>query len=218
MTPRRLVLAAWLLALLHTSALASESIEWDRAFRTTTAPTQVHFRARYMDALGALHRLEVWRDADRRLRRRTDDRLDLYVERAADGEYRYWLVDHARAIVLSGDRTSLYRIGSFSDWAGLAHVLSPPRNRYLVRRSLRAAEATPHGPCLWYDLEVASHVPHRVCWSEALGLPFMIETMAGASQFRIEELDSQDISSGVFSLSSNGYLRIDADRDGKLDD
>ena len=121
----RLAAGACLLALLPAPALAREGLDWDQAFPTAAAPAQVHFLARYTDALGAPHRLEVWRDGDRRLRRRTDDRLDLHVEKGADGEHRYQLVDHARAVVVSVDRTTLYRIGSFSDWVGLAHVLSP---------------------------------------------------------------------------------------------
>src|SRR5262249_16402954 len=74
--------------------------EWKTAFPTGAAPSQVHFRAVYRDGFDRAHELEVWRQADVRLRRRTDDSLDLYVEKAGSGEYEYRLVDHNRNILI----------------------------------------------------------------------------------------------------------------------
>src|SRR5947209_7092130 len=95
---------------------------WQTAFpREAVTKQSIYFRARYVDASGVEHRQEVWREASSRLRRVTDDWLDLIVERDVDGEYQYRLADRERHIMVLADRTSLYRAGIFSDWEGLAY-------------------------------------------------------------------------------------------------
>ena len=141
-------LVAGLLCLLGAALVRAEDVisQWDAAFPTRDAPQQVYFRAGYHDDVGRTHRLEVWREADLRLRRRTDEAIDLYVEKSGSGEYEYRLIDHDRKILIRADRTTLYRIGVFSDWIGLAHVLKVPRGGYRVTEAARQSPAP--GPFL----------------------------------------------------------------------
>ncbi len=211
--------AAWagLLWLLPTPPLQAEvSLTWDEVFRTSAAPDNVYFRADYLDGVGKGHRLQVWREADRRLRRKTDERLDLHVERNDEGEYGYRLVDHARGIVIRTDRTMLYRIGIFSDWRGLAHVLDRPRETYAIAHVERDIASTPHGSCSWYRLETGSPPRvSRVCWSAEWGVPLAIEALTNQGQwarrFTIEEIRIIQPDARNFDVPQDGLLQVDVD-------
>ena len=66
---------------------------------------------------GQAHRLEVWRDGDVHLKRRTDDRVEIVVLRpAGDTEWKMTVLDLKRRIRTDVDRTNLIRIGRFGDW------------------------------------------------------------------------------------------------------
>jgi len=82
---------------------------WEAAFPIATAPTHVHFHARYLDGRGAPHTLEVWRDGEQRLKRKSDAAIDLYAEQKAGGEIDFHIVDHLRGIVLRANRGALPR-------------------------------------------------------------------------------------------------------------
>ena len=97
---------------------AAASVRWERLFSADGAPA-LHAKARYRDAGGNEHRLELWRTA-RALRRDTDARLSLIVERRQGGADEYHVVQHAggdadgvpgRAYDVSRDQ--LNRMGSF---------------------------------------------------------------------------------------------------------
>jgi len=219
-------LTAGLLCLLSAAAVRAEhaSSQWEAAFPTRNAPRQVYFRAGYRDELGRTHRLEVWREADLRLRRRTDEAIDLYVEKSRSGEYEYRLIDHDRKLLIHADRATLYRVGIFSDWIGLAHVLNIPRSGYRVTQAARQSPASLRGECVWKRRELLMPVPDtsEICWSSAWGLPLEIgdnsDNDGWKSRFWIQEARTFAPAAEIFSVSREGLVEIDADPDGEISD
>jgi hypothetical protein len=202
-------------ALASAACFAAETTQtWQTAFaRDAIAEQSVYFHARYFDASGIEHRQEVWREGSTRLRRVTDDRLDLIVERDADGEYQYRLADRERHIMVLADRTSLYRAGIFSDWEGLAFALSEPRAEHELIAQ-RASEQTAAGSCSLTMVMVKAPVESasRICWSNEWGLPLSIQTRRGddwLTQFAITEVRAFQPSDAVFQVDPAGYVEID---------
>jgi hypothetical protein len=211
--------SAALFCLLQTPTPRAETspLEWSEVFSTKSAPENVYFRARYLDHAGKSHRLQVWRQADLHLRRRTDDRLDLYLDKDASGNYGYRLVDYTRKIIISTDRANLYRMGILSDWSGLAHVLNFPRGNYTITPQ-GEARTTRDAKCIWYQLETAaSRSASQVCWSDQWGLPVTIQARTNdgewAAQFVIEEIHTFPPGPGTFDVPGNNFLQINANPD-----
>lgn len=154
---------------------AGPVLTWEQAFPLAAAAPRVHFTARYRDAADREHALEVWRDGTRFLHRRTDAQLDLYAapKDAAQREVSYRLIDHVHRSVYDVDRSNLYRIGVFSDWAALAHVLDRPKGAYSVRATTAPAGLALAG-CRWRVIEPRAGAASRVCWSARWGLPLAI--------------------------------------------
>jgi len=219
-------LVAGLLCVLCIAMVRAEdaSSRWEAAFPTRNAPQQVYFRAGYHDDFGRTHRLEVWREADLRLRRRTDEAIDLYVEKSQSGEYEYRLIDHDRKLLIRADRTTLYRVGIFSDWIGLAHVLKVPRGGYRVTAATRQSPASRRGECVWKRLERLMPVSSttEVCWSSAWGLPLEIgapsEKDGWESRFSVQEVGTFAPNPEIFALAREGLVEIDAGPDAEVSD
>lgn len=115
-------------------ALAKEPT-FANVFSTKGEPTTLHYDAVF-EAKDGEHRLEVWRDGDRRLKRRTDESVETYVFRkAGDPEFRMSILDRKRRIHTVIDRTNLYRIGNFTDWFDLAHGLRHPKGEYKLAKA-----------------------------------------------------------------------------------
>jgi hypothetical protein len=214
-----LVVSLASLCLLPTPISQAEtlSLEWGKVFATASAPENVYFRARYLDQTGKSHQLQVWRQGDLHLRRRTDDRLDLYVDKNADGNYSYRLMDYTRQVVISTDRTNLFRMGIISDWFGLAHMLNLPGGNYTI--TPRQETATMQNKCTWYQLEIAaSKSASQICWSDHWGLPLTIQARMNdgkwTTQFTIEEIHTFHPAPGTFDVPVNSFLQIDAAPDG----
>ena len=166
------------------AADGGEPLSWERAFAAATPERDVHLTARFTGSDGKEHRLEVWRHGDTFLRRRTDEALDLYVvaHRGTPGESDLRFFDHRRHVVTTVRRSNLYRIGVFSDWYGLAHLLERPRGQFEVR-----VGATPPGrerrDCVWRELIAAasadlSATRARICWSQRWAVPLLIERLS----------------------------------------
>jgi hypothetical protein len=204
------------IAALAAISMAAASADWQTAFpRSAVAEQSIYFQASYFDASGVEHRQEVWREGARRLRRVTDDRIDLAVERDADGEYQYRLADRERHIMVLADRTSLYRAGIFSDWEGLAYGLQEPRARYELATSGGALERSGIAPCTWTTMTMMtdSQSTSRICWSNEWGLPISIHIKRGTdwvTQFAITEVRTFEPSAATFQVDGVGYVEIDA--------
>lgn len=196
---------------------AGAEVAWDEAFPTASAPSNVYFQGRYRDARGEHHRLQVWREADARLRRKTDEAIDVAVERDLSGRYVYRLADRGTGTVVAADRSILYRAGLFLDWRGLAHGLDVPRGPYRIAPIAVALKETAHGRCVWFRLETTQPSPSAsdICWSSQWGLPLIIRAPGAGEtdQFRIEEVRTFLPDASTFALSHEGLLRIDTGQD-----
>ncbi len=150
--------------------------------------------------------------------------IDLYVEKSGSGEYEYRLIDHDRKILIRADRTTLYRIGVFSDWIGLAHVLKVPRGGYRVTEAARQSPASLRGECVWKRLELVMPISStsEVCWSSAWGLPLEIghngENEGWKSRFWVQEVRSFAPKPEIFSVPREGLVEIDAGPDAEVSD
>jgi hypothetical protein len=167
---------------------AGPSLTWERAFPVDRAPVDVHLSATFTGSDRRPHRLELWRHGTSFLHRRTDDVLDLFVvARSARNEYRYRFFDQRRHLVTDVRRDNLYRIGVYSDWFGLAHVVDRPKSAFEVRAIADPHPSSPRRDCVWRVLATrASGAPAgagarsqpmtaRVCWSARWAVPLAIE-------------------------------------------
>jgi len=190
---------------------------WEAAFPIATAPAHVHFRARYLDGHGRPQTLEVWRDREQRLRRKSGAAIDLYAEKKAGGEIDLHIVDHSRGIVVRANRAALYRVGHFSGWLGLAHVLDIPHGAYTVTALATPPEMKSGGPCHWYRLEVT--VPARkvsdICWSANWGLPVEIKAVdangtTSTVEFSVDAVEVFQPTDALFAFQNDKFVIMDA--------
>lgn len=196
----------------------SLSLPWEGVFDLSQAPENVFFRARYRDSAGREHELRVWRQGDNHLLRRTDDRIELHVDKTPGGGYRYRLLDLRRKILIRADRKNLYRIGVFSDWNGLAHVLSRPHGAFSLAVVQAETQSTTTGLCQWYHLSPAEggNKSRDVCWSDAWGLPLMIRQAgkdAEKAEFSVREVDTFVPTIDQFKVDKRDFVEIDANAD-----
>lgn len=207
----RAIVAA--VAALSAAAAAAQPSSWERTFASRGGPARIAVTARYVDARGGEHRLALWRDGERRLVRRTDERLTLLVTRDPAGELRMRLFDGARRLEYAVSRSSLQRIGVLGDWTALATLLSAPHGEF--RLAARQGERTPAGACRWYEVTQPNDAGTRVCWSERLHVALRIEARTAAGWQRrltVDEVHVDRLDEAVFA-APDGFQRIDADRD-----
>jgi hypothetical protein len=193
-------------------AFAGSGRSWDEAFAVEGAG-QVHLRARYRDAQGREHALELWRSGNL-LRRDTDGKLALYVERRADHDDRYRVVDRARGVAYRARRSSLFRVGAFPDWASLASLLTRPRGVEQVTAPKVAPGETAFGRCRWYELS-APNATRRVCWSDRWRAPLLVTERAGAKWrpvLTVEQASADPIAPAVFT-PPHDVTDVDVDHD-----
>jgi hypothetical protein len=189
-------------------------LRFEQAFDTGAGgPAALHYQASY-NAGGAPHRVEVWRDGERRVRRRTDERVEVHASReAGSAEFEMSILDLERRIHTTVSRSNLYRIGSFTDWFDLAHGLRHPRGAYrLVGIAAPAGAPAPLQPCSWFEL-MQDGQASRICWSTLAQVPMLIVSGDGNVAWRIDALDFKPIAPGAFSMRDEGFLRNDANQD-----
>jgi len=218
---RSLALAALaaLAALTLNGAARAEAkpLAWDDVFSLRDAPKGVHLKASYLDAKGASHDLEVWRDGDARLRRRTDDKIDLFAEKTGTGEYAFHLVDLDKKRLIEVSRTNLYRIGVFTDWSALAGMLTRPKGAHTLRPDVRPRQKTRAGECRWIRLEVQAGGAKEICWSDRFKVPLIIQTPAPntgfTTVFEVKQIEAKVPGAEVFKIARQGLTVIAADQD-----
>jgi len=200
---------------LQAAHAAEAALDFERTFAVKEEPAALYYKVAFTGA-GGSHTLQVWRDGQLRLRRRTDDAVDTYVLREASNldEYQMIVVDYGKRTSTQISRNSLVRLGHFSDWFDLAHGLRHPVGPYRLTASQRPAHApAPIDKCRWYELRQAGSAD-RICWSERDGLPLVIwSERQGAALWRVTQVQRQPMADDVFQLHDAGFVRNDANRD-----
>ncbi|MFZ6754149.1 hypothetical protein ACO0KY_12335 [Undibacterium sp. Dicai25W] len=196
----------------HLNAHA-DSLSFNKIFSDKGESKRLHYQAVFT-AKGEEHQLEVWRDGQQRLKRRTDDTIEIYANRKpGDVEYSLSILDLKKHIHTRIDRTNLYRIGNFTDWFDLAHGLKHPKGEYRLEKASAPAKAPETlSPCQWYDLIQSDRATH-ICWSTRYRLPLLIVTSEGQVAWRVSAVDEKLIAPGTFTIHDEGYIRNDANQD-----
>jgi hypothetical protein len=191
----------------------AKDLTFEQAFNTRGEPAAVYFEAAYLSH-GARHQVEVWRDGERRIRRRTDDAAETYALRKPGGpDFHLSVLDLKKKLRTDIDRDNLYRIGNFTDWFDLGHALRHPAGEYrLVRAGAPAGGETPAEPCTWYELTQSGRLTH-VCWSTTSRLPMLIQAQDGRTVWRVTKVDHKPIAAAAFRIRDDGFIRTDANQD-----
>lgn len=187
---------------------------FETLFSAKGEPVSLYYKVTFAGREGA-HTLQVWRDGQSRLRRRTDDAVDTYVVRDASDQHGYQMtvVDYKKRITTQIDRDNLIRLGHFSDWFDLAHGLRHPVGQYrLVETEAPPGIPAPVEGCQWYDLQQGND-GHRICWSGRDHLPLVIWSQQKGVIWRVTEVDRRKIAADTFELHDAGFVRNDANAD-----
>ncbi len=215
-------LAALALAAATTPALAAPGrASFEQAFSTAGEPARLHYTVAFVSR-GAPHRLEVWRDGDRRVKRVTDGAVTTFAfHRPGSPDFKLSILDARRRIHTRIDRTDMYRIGQFTDWFDLTHGLRHPKAAYvLTAGSAPAGAPRPVRACTWWDLTQGARTVH-VCWSPTVRLPLLIVDprappgpgSAAGVVWRVASVSEASAPPGAFRIHDRGYVRNDADDD-----
>jgi len=229
---RLAALAAWVYSGVALGAAAPAP--GAEAFDVSAEAPAVHLLARYRGGDGRWHRLEAWRRGETFVHRRTDDGSDLYVEAdpAYAGHYRYRVLDPRRKVLIEVDRTNLLRIGVFSDWFSLAHLIKPPAAGVRVEavpppavlaQADGAALDAAMPACEWLRLlpqPGAVDAPLDVCWSKTYAVPVRVQVAARDDEapallMALESAQTVDAASDALLPPplAPGYSYIDANAD-----
>jgi hypothetical protein len=213
---------AWALACALGKTVLAEpaALDWEAAFPVDSAARHIYLDAHFVGSDGEAHRLQLWRHGGEFLHRRTDASLDLYLRQVGErkGDYAYRLIDHRRRVSMDVSRHQLYRIGVFSDWFGLAHVLDRPKTVFMVRAVSPLPKERPKD-CTWRLLvrgDKASQDHVRICWSAKWGLPMSIRVQGQKGewleQFGMDEVKELSPSVEEVGLPSvpKGYASFNA--------
>jgi hypothetical protein len=187
---------------------------FETAFSAKGEPASLYYKVTFAGREGP-HTLQVWRDGQSRLRRRTDDAVDAYVVRDTSDphEYQMTVVDYQKRITTRIDRDNLIRLGHFSDWFDLAHGLRHPVGQYrLIESAAPAGAAAPVAACRWYELQQGDD-GHRICWSDRDRLPLVIWSQQKGVVWRVTEVERRQIATNTFDLHDTGFVRNDANAD-----
>jgi hypothetical protein len=208
----------WRLAMLCVAAACSQNIsakelKFEQVFYGKGEPGAMHYQVMFA-AKGTEHQMEVWRDGNRRIKRRTDETIETYAFRKPDdAEFRLSILDMKKHIHTRIDRANLYRIGNFTDWFDLAHGLKHPMGEYrLVKNSAPGGSSKAIIDCQWYSLTQDGHTNH-ICWSVQSHLPLVIQTQEGQVVWRIATLDTKPIPEKIFEIHDEGFIHNDANQD-----
>jgi hypothetical protein len=188
-------------------------LQFDQVFSAKGEPSAMHFRARFASR-GEQHVLEVWRDGDRRLTRRTDDASEIHVAREpGDPDYQMVVLDLRHKIETRIARDDLYRLGSFTDWFDLAHGLRHPKASYRLTSIVEPGGAPrPLRTCKWFALEQQGRNV-RVCWSAQEHLPLLVLGGHDEVLWQVTEVEHKLVAASVFEIHDVGFVRNDAHRD-----
>jgi hypothetical protein len=209
--------AVFLAGIMAAASTQAADLDFDKTFNTKGEAPQLAYRASYL-VDGKQHQVEIWRDRDQRLRRRTDDTLETHIFKSPkQTEWHMVVLDLTRKIRTDIDRTNLYRIGHFTDWFSMSHALARPTGPYQLTQLKNAPDGEkPLSPCRWYALKRGGATSH-ICWSAQWRLPLLITDASGATQWRVTSTNRQALAATAFDLNDAGYVHNDANADIKTD-
>lgn len=209
--------AAALLAAAAAASAAPTTLRFEDAF-SSRRPVSLHYEARFAATPATEGTVEVWRDGDVRIKRRTGDAIESYAVRAAhDVEYDLTVLDLHRKLLTRIARTNLYRLGNFTEWFDLSHALRHPKGAYrLVAARAPASAGTPAARCTWYDLEQQGRIVH-ICWSSRAQLPMRIVEASGRTVWNVTRLDLGPVPESVFRVEAHDFVQVDANQDVEKD-
>lgn len=191
----------------------AKELKFEQIFSDKGEFGALHYQAVFTSK-GAQHQLEVWRDGERRVKRRTDDAVETYAfHKPGDPEFNMSILDMKKRINTRIDRTNLYRIGNFTDWFDLAHGLKHPTGAYRVSR-VQAPDGAPKAikACQWYDLTQDTRTTH-ICWSAQSRIPLVIQAQGGEVVWKVTSLDQKHIPAHTFDIHDEGFIHNDANQD-----
>lgn len=209
-------------ALLLTGIMAAAStqaadLDFDKTFNAKGETRQLNYRATYV-VDGKQHQIEIWRDRDQRLKRRTDDKLETHIFKSSNqAEWRMVVLDLSRKIRTDIDRTNLYRIGHFTDWFSMSHALARPTGAYQLT-TLKTAPNNdkPLSACRWYALS-RDNLTSNICWSTQWHLPLLITDAKGTTQWNVTAINPHALPATAFALDDAGFIHNDANADIQTD-
>ena len=198
------------------------SLQWQQVFATNNAVRFLEFTAHFHDAKGVEHLLHYWREGDKRLRRNTDGNVDLMVERLANGEHRYHVIDHHKKIITQIDQTNLHRIGQFSSWDDFARALTMPASGAKLVKTTNTDISVGDYRCSWYEVIPTPHgktheTRQHICWSQLLGIPLKVtsERLNGEkiTTWLMDSASTLKLNNTAFTVNVEGYASVDANLD-----
>ncbi len=212
---RGLVIGVLSVAAVPVSA-AVAPLRFEAVFRSGGEPASLHYRATFRSS-GGTHQLEVWRDGDRRIKRVTDGAVATYVvHHPGDANFEMQVLDLRKRINTHIDRTTMYRMGNFTDWFDLGHGVRMPKGSYkLIRSAAPAASAKPLVACDWYTLTEGARRT-QMCWDPSNRLPLLIVS-GDRTIWQITAIDRSAFAPSVFDIADKGFVRVDAVRDTERD-
>lgn len=192
---------------------SASSLKFDTIFTGKQEPAWLHARVAFVSA-GQDHRLELWRDHDRVIKRATDNAIVTFAAREKSGAgYQMAILDLKKRIRTDIGRTNLYRIGSFTDWFDLGHGLRHPLGTYQLKLATGPTPAVkPARACTWYSLTQQGH-SSLICWSAADHFPMAIVAPDKKLVWRVQSLETRAIAASTFVIRDKGFIRNNANRD-----
>lgn len=205
--------ATLIVAAVFSFSAQAKELKFDEAFSTKGEPASLHFLADYQSN-GTDHHLEVWRQGEQRLKRVTDNNIEVYVNRKhGDNEFQMSVLDLKKRIHTRIDKSSLNRIGNFTDWFDLSHGLKHP----LVKNTVTKVAGPKDAPqaimdCQWYDLTAEGHTSH-ICWNRDNHLPLLIQNQDGKVVWRITNMDKKPVTNFIFEIHDENFILNNANQD-----
>ncbi|MDY7540255.1 hypothetical protein QN372_10185 [Undibacterium sp. RTI2.1] len=202
---------------LFAASSQAAGLDFDKTFNDKGESRQLHYQATYsLD--GKIHQVDIWRDRNQQLKRRTDDAVETFIFKPAkQTEWSMIVLDLKRKIRTDIDRTNLYRIGHFTDWFSMSHSLSRPSGAYqLSTTNAPMIRDQPVTACTWYSL-TRGQTESKICWSKKLRIPLLITDLNNQVQWKVTKAETQNITPFVFQIKDQGFVRNNANEDIQAD-
>jgi hypothetical protein len=210
MGPERVLL---FLILCVSNNIFAANLKFDQVFSDKGEPRYINYEVTYKKTSGE-HHLEVWREGNTRIKRKTDNALELYAIKDKKGpEFNLTVLDLKKKISTQIQRTNLYRIGNFTDWFDLGHGIKHPVAKYeLISISEPLSKTKPIFSCKWYLL-TQGQTKTEICWSSTYRLPIVMSSSKGDVFWTVTKANLAKIPSSVFEIHDHDFIKNDANRD-----